>query len=48
MFVELEACQMANDTGHCHRALTPWRAEVEIEIVIFHESIATDAVLYRY
>lgn len=48
MFVELEACQMANDTGHCHRALTPWRAEVEIEIVIFHEPIATDAVLYRY
>ena len=38
---------MANDTGHRHRALTPWWAEVEIKIVIFHERVATDAVLYK-
>ena len=47
LFIELEACQMANDTGHRHRALTPWRAEIEIEIIVFHEGVATDAVLYR-
>ena len=45
LFVELKACQMANDAGHCHRALTPWWAEVEIKIVIFHEPVAMDAVL---
>ncbi len=48
LLVELKACQMANDTGHRHRALTPWRAEVEIEFVVFHERVAADAVLYQY
>ena len=39
---------MADDTGHCHRALTPWRAEIEIEFVVFHEPVAADAVLCQY
>ena len=47
LLVELEACQMADDTGHRHRALTPWRVEVEIEFVVFYERVATDAVLYQ-
>ena len=47
LFVELKACQMANDAGHCHRAWTPWWAEVEVKIVIFHEPVAMDAVLYK-
>ena len=38
---------MADDTGHSHRALTPWRAEVEIEFVILYVRVAADAVLYQ-
>ena len=48
LFVELKACQMADDTGHRHRALTPWRVEVELEIVVFYERVAADVVLYQY
>ena len=47
LFVELEACQMADDTGHRYRALTPWRPEVKIELVILYERVAADAVLHR-
>ena len=43
--MELKAGQMSNDTGHYYGALAPWWAEVEIELVILHEGIATNAVL---
>lgn len=37
---ELDGCQMPLDSGHGHRAVSPWRAKVKIERVVFDIRIA--------
>lgn len=48
LFAKLQACQMANDTGHRHFAVAPCSPKVEAEDIIFHILLAMNIHLIKH
>lgn len=45
---EVNFCEVAQDTGHCYRAIAPWWAEREVEFVVLDILIALNTSLIPY